>query len=195
MKNTEFSCNVSAVFLDSTLFKIRPEYGVSREEYVVVSHNSSRQMLGWCIKQVTVTLIPNSLFPSTLYILRFWERRQINKKQENETDFVEVPFCSVNGTCYSMLAFTVRRTTFLFANVARLSLRIASSKYFVTACTQHTVSYCNRYLQQLSIVRAERDCTRAETRFRLSPETDESIQIGGGVSSVDCWQPRCAHQL
>ena len=26
-------------------------------------------------------------------------------------------------------------------------------------------------------------------------ETDESIQIGGGVSSVDYWQPRCAHQL
>jgi len=26
-------------------------------------------------------------------------------------------------------------------------------------------------------------------------ETDESIQIGGGVSSVDCLQPRCAHQL
>ena len=32
------------------------------------------------------------------------------------------------------------------------------------------------------IVRAERDGTRAETRFRLSPETDESIQIGGGAS-------------
>ena len=27
------------------------------------------------------------------------------------------------------------------------------------------------------------------------PEPDESISIGGGVSSVDCWQPRCAHQL
>ena len=26
-------------------------------------------------------------------------------------------------------------------------------------------------------------------------ETDESILIGGGVSSVDYWQPRCAHQL
>ena len=25
-------------------------------------------------------------------------------------------------------------------------------------------------------------------------ETDESISIGGGVSSVDYWQPRCAHQ-
>jgi len=29
------------------------------------------------------------------------------------------------------------------------------------------------------------DDTRAETRFRLSGETDESIEIGGGVSSVD----------
>jgi len=24
-------------------------------------------------------------------------------------------------------------------------------------------------------------------------ETDESVQIGRGVSSVDYWQPRCAH--
>jgi len=28
----------------------------------------------------------------------------------------------------------------------------------------------------------------------FSSETDESIYIGGGVSSVGCWQPRCAHQ-
>jgi len=27
------------------------------------------------------------------------------------------------------------------------------------------------------------------------PETDESIWLGGGVSSVDCLEPRCAHQL
>jgi len=25
-------------------------------------------------------------------------------------------------------------------------------------------------------------------------ETGESIEIDGGVSSVDYWQPRCAHQ-
>jgi len=25
-------------------------------------------------------------------------------------------------------------------------------------------------------------------------ETDESIYIGGGVSSVDCWQPKYAHR-
>ena len=36
--------------------------------------------------------------------------------------------------------------------------------------------------------------TRAETRFRLSAKTDESIYIGEGVSSVDYWQPRYAHQ-
>ena len=44
-------------------------------------------------------------------------------------------------------------------------------------------------------LRLKRDGTRAETRSRLSRET---VRIhlnrpgGGGVSSVDCWQPRCA---
>jgi len=69
-KNMEFSYNVSELFLVSALFKIRPEYGVPREQFVVVPHNSFRQMPGSCVKQVTVTLIPNSLIPSTLYILR-----------------------------------------------------------------------------------------------------------------------------
>jgi len=44
MKNTEFVCNVSELFSVSAPFKIRPEYGVSRQEYVVVSHNSSSQI-------------------------------------------------------------------------------------------------------------------------------------------------------
>ena len=38
------------------------------------------------------------------------------------------------------------------------------------------------------------DGTRAETRFRLSAErTSPFKSAGGGVSSVDYWQPRCAH--
>ena len=38
------------------------------------------------------------------------------------------------------------------------------------------------------------DDTRAETRLRFVGETDESIYIGGGVSSVGYWQASCAHQ-
>jgi len=45
-----------------------------------------------------------------------------------------------------------------------------------------------------SRLRLKCDGTRAETRFRLSGDTDESIYIGEGVSSVEYWQPMCAHQ-
>jgi len=39
------------------------------------------------------------------------------------------------------------------------------------------------------------DGTRAETRFRLSTKrTSPFKSAAGGVSSVDYWQPRCAHQ-
>ena len=36
--------------------------------------------------------------------------------------------------------------------------------------------------------------TRAETRFRLSAKRTSPFKSAGRVSSVDCWQPRCAHQ-
>jgi len=45
------------------------------------------------------------------------------------------------------------------------------------------------------IARAERDDTRAETTFRLSLKRTSPFKSMGGVSSVDCYQPRCAHQL
>jgi len=38
------------------------------------------------------------------------------------------------------------------------------------------------------------DDTRAETRFRLSAKRTSPIKWAGSVSSVDYWQPRCAHQ-
>jgi len=38
------------------------------------------------------------------------------------------------------------------------------------------------------------DGTRAETRFRLSTKRTSPFESVGGVSSVDYWQPRCAHQ-
>ena len=46
-----------------------------------------------------------------------------------------------------------------------------------------------------SIARAERDGTRAENRFRLSPKRTSPFKSVGGASSVDCSQPRFAHQL
>ena len=38
------------------------------------------------------------------------------------------------------------------------------------------------------------DVTRAETTFRLSVKRTSPFKSSGGVSSVDYWQPRCAHQ-
>jgi len=38
------------------------------------------------------------------------------------------------------------------------------------------------------------DGTRAETRFRLSEKGTSPFKSAEGVSSVDYWQPRCAHQ-
>ena len=43
-------------------------------------------------------------------------------------------------------------------------------------------------------LRLKRDGTRAETRFRLSPKRTSPFKSAGGVSTVDCRQPRCAHQ-
>jgi len=45
-----------------------------------------------------------------------------------------------------------------------------------------------------SRVLLKRVVTRAETRFLLSPKRMSLLKSAGVVSSVDCWQPRCAHQ-
>jgi len=42
--------------------------------------------------------------------------------------------------------------------------------------------------------RFKRDGTRAETRFRLLEKGTSPFKSAEGVSSVDCWQPRCAQQ-
>ena len=42
--------------------------------------------------------------------------------------------------------------------------------------------------------RLKRDGTRAETRFGLSAKRTSPFKSAEGVSSVDYWQPRCAHQ-
>ena len=44
-------------------------------------------------------------------------------------------------------------------------------------------------------LRLKRDGTRAENRFRLSAERTSTFKSAkGGVSSVDYWRARCAHQ-
>jgi hypothetical protein len=47
---------------------------------------------------------------------------------------------------------------------------------------------------QCGRVRLKCDGTRAETRFHLSAKRTSPFKSAGGVSSVDYWQPRCAHQ-
>jgi hypothetical protein len=43
-------------------------------------------------------------------------------------------------------------------------------------------------------LRLKCDVTRAETTFRLSAKRMSQFKNGGGVNSVDYWQPRIAHQ-
>jgi len=49
-------------------------------------------------------------------------------------------------------------------------------------------------IQSDSRLRLKCDGTRAETRFRLSAKRTSQFKSAWGVSSVDYWQPRCAHQ-
>ena len=43
-------------------------------------------------------------------------------------------------------------------------------------------------------LRLKCDGTHAENRFRLSAKRTSPFKSAGGVSSVDYWQPSCAHQ-
>jgi len=43
-------------------------------------------------------------------------------------------------------------------------------------------------------LRLKCDGTRQETRFRLSAKRTIPFKSAGGVSSIDYWQPRCAHR-
>ena len=69
------------------------------------------------------------------------------------------------------------RTLFIFTR-----MRCSSSK-----CVLLPEEKCSRLLLKC-------DGTRAETRFRLSAKRTSPFKSAGGVSSVDYWQPRCAHQ-
>jgi len=54
--------------------------------------------------------------------------------------------------------------------------------------TKYFYFYCGR-------LRLKCDGIRTETRFCLLAKWMSPFKsAGGGVSSVDCWQPTCAHQ-
>ena len=61
---------------------------------------------------------------------------------------------------------------------------------------QQLIAFCNQDRSSLlgSRLRLKRDGTHAETRFLLSAKPTSPFKSSGGVSSVDYWQPRCAHQ-
>ena len=67
--------------------------------------------------------------------------------------------------------------------------------YVAAICLEHS-----GWLQWIILYgfcdRAQLKCdgTRAETRFRLSAKRTSPFKSAGGVSSVDYWQLRCAHQ-
>jgi len=58
--------------------------------------------------------------------------------------------------------------------------------------------FCFKFQLGLTVfccrLRLKCDGTRAETIFRLSGKRTSPFKLAGGVSSVDYWQPRCAHQ-
>jgi hypothetical protein len=73
----------------------------------------------------------------------------------------------------------------------------------VAACseirTKHTNTLCGQNVELLNVkpggrLRLKCDGTRAETRFRLSAKRTSPFKSARGVSSVDYWLPRCAHQ-
>jgi len=73
---------------------------------------------------------------------------------------------------------------------------VSACHNFAGLCLLALVRHKEVMKEQLcTIAHAERDGTRAETRFRLSPKRTSPFKSVWGVSSVDCWQPRCAHQL
>ena len=70
-----------------------------------------------------------------------------------------------------------------------ISIRII----YLSHQTQHPPSHPPA-VTSLSRGQLKCDDTCAETRFRLSAKRTSPFKSAGGVSSVDYWQPRCAHQ-
>jgi hypothetical protein len=61
-------------------------------------------------------------------------------------------------------------------------------------CLSILITHC--LVLKIGRLRFKCDGTCPETRFRLSAKRTTPFKSAGwGVSSVDYWQPRCAHQL
>ena len=61
------------------------------------------------------------------------------------------------------------------------------SEIYLHALFRHILNLRSR-------LRLKCDDTRAENRFRLSAKQTSPFESAVGVSSVDYWQPKCAHQ-
>ena len=91
-----------------------------------------------------------------------------------------------------------------YSLATRLGITSAATGGLGLSSLQQTLPICDFYLYSLEEVaelnsmyrRGQLKCdgTRAETRFRLSAKRTSPFKSAGGVSSVDYWQPRCAHQ-
>ena len=73
-------------------------------------------------------------------------------------------------------------------NVAAL-FRSVNDSYYNQDCLHSHLTATTRCRDQLKC-----DGTRAETRFRLSAKRTSPFKSARGVSSVDYWQPKCAHR-
>jgi hypothetical protein len=104
-----------------------------------------------------------------------------------------------NCLCRSSVAASVNAHARCCSN-SSLSRELSSELRGRGYSTQHELSWvrmsccARRHIvstPKVALVIAHHVC-RNQTSF--FDERDESIEIGGGVSSVDYWQSRCAHQ-
>ena len=86
---------------------------------------------------------------------------------------------------YTMFRGSVKGTGYPLYSSVCPSLRLPASPYIITFQLESTAG---------TIGQLKCDDTRAETRFRLPAKRRSPFKSAGGVSSVDYWQPRCAHQ-
>jgi hypothetical protein len=88
---------------------------------------------------------------------------------------------------YSPPVITIR---FAGTNLGTSSSSSRLSSYTGFKMYSYKNTTCSSYIR----LRLKCDGTRAETRFRLSAKRTSPFKSAGGVSSVDYWQPSCAHQ-
>ena len=146
----------------------------------------------------------------------------LNKWQGGKVDlYVITGFCNgVNVTCTLLACYMVQIGSYLLKFKENLSLpssrffwdclifegrtnrfpQTSVSNYHLCRVTSQKSEYLNVFFVHAIKVDtccrpdAERDGTRAETRIGISAKRTSPFKSAGGVSSVDCWQPRCAHQ-